>query len=117
MPIKFYKSLGHALRGVGLVFLLERNARIHLFFLVVVLILGWFYQLTIIEWAIILLCCGLVIATETVNTAIEKTVDLQTLEKHPLARDAKDLAAGAVLITTALSIVIGLLLFLPKIFK
>lgn len=66
------------------------------------------------EWIACLLCMGLVIGTEMINTAIEAVVDLASPQQHPLAAKAKDIAAGAVLIGAILSVIIGIIIFLPK---
>lgn len=66
---------------------------------------------------LIAFCIGLVISLELINTAIERVVDLVTSEYHPLAKEAKDIAAGAVFVAAILSIVIGGIIFIPKIWS
>lgn len=78
--------------------------------IIAVFVLG----LSITEWCICLGLFGLVMALELVNTAVEAVVDLVTAERHPLAKIAKDTAAGAVLIAAIMAAVIGLLIFVPK---
>lgn len=70
--------------------------------------------LSSVEWFVIIILIGGMIALEMVNSALERVVDLATAEQHPLAKQAKDMAAGAVLVFAAASAIIGLLLFLPK---
>lgn len=70
-----------------------------------------------IEWSIVVLLIGGMLALEMMNAAIERVVDLVTLENHPLAKHAKDLAAGAVLVYAISSVVIGLIIFVPKWFN
>ena len=111
----FYKSLGYAISGIIQCIQKERNIKIHLVFMFLVIICGFLFQLSITEWLVCILLFGLVISLELVNTAIEAIVDLCTQEYHPLAKIAKDTAAGAVLISAIASVVIGLIIFVPKI--
>ena len=111
----FYKSLGYAISGIIQCIQKERNIKIHLVFMFLVIICGFHFQLSITEWLVCILLFGLVISLELVNTAIEAVVDLCTQEYHPLAKIAKDTAAGAVLISAIASVVIGLIIFVPKI--
>lgn len=111
----FYKSLGYAISGIIQCIQKERNIKIHLVFMFLVIICGFLFQLSITEWLVCILLFGLVISLELVNTAIEAVVDLCTQEYHPLAKIAKDTAAGAVLISAIASVVIGLIIFAPKI--
>lgn len=111
----FYKSLGYAISGIIQCIQKERNIKIHLVFMFLVIICGFLFQLSITEWLVCILLFGLVISLELVNTAIEAVVDLCTQEYHPLAKIAKDTAAGAVLISAIASVVIGLIIFVPKV--
>lgn len=81
----------------------------------VVLAAGFWFEVSPTEWVALVTAIGLVFVTEMINTAVERTVDLVTSEKHPLARQAKDLAAGAVLIAAITSVVIAVFIFGPKI--
>ena len=110
---RLFKSFGYAFNGI-LTALREQNMRIHFISAVTVIIVGLFTGLTISEWLIILLVITLVIGAEMINTAIESVVDLSSPEIHPLAKQAKDVAAGAVLVFALASVIIGLLIFLPK---
>ncbi|WP_211263400.1 diacylglycerol kinase family protein [Priestia koreensis] len=108
-------SFGHAFQGIFYVLSSERNMKIHACALIIVVITGLYVHLSQVEWCIILILIGAVISLELVNTAIEKTVDLITDRYHPLAKIAKDAAAGAVLVMTIIAIVIGCMIFLPHI--
>lgn len=88
--------------------------KIHVAVTLLVIIAGFVLGLSITEWCICLGLFGLVMALELVNTAVEAVVDLVTAERHPLAKIAKDTAAGAVLIAAIMAAVIGLLIFVPK---
>jgi diacylglycerol kinase len=109
-------SFKYAIAGVVDLFKTQPNARIHLFFTIIALCLGSYFQLSLLEWALIWLCIGLVFSMEALNTAIEHLTDLVSPEYHPLAGRAKDVAAAAVLLSAIGAIVVGLIVFFPKIF-
>jgi diacylglycerol kinase len=88
--------------------------RIHLTFTVLVIIFGWILRISITEWLLCLLCFGLVFTAEMVNTAIENVVDLVSPQQNKLAGKAKDIAAGAVLVSAIISACVGLIIFIPK---
>ncbi len=110
---KFIKSFGYAIQGI-VTAMSEQNFRFHVLSAVIVVIAGLLTGLSIIEWIIIVLVITLVIGAEMFNTAIERVVDLVSPDYHPLAKQAKDIAAGAVLVFAACSVIIGILIFLPK---
>jgi diacylglycerol kinase len=107
-------SFINAFRGIGIVFKTEKNMRIHLIIATLVVLFGLMLAISPAEWIICLLCMGLVFATEMVNTSIENIVDLVSPEHHPLAGKAKDIAAGAVLLSAIFAAVAGLIIFIPK---
>lgn len=114
---RFLHSFAYAISGMIYTIKHERNMKIHSIVAIVVIILSWIYHLSAIEWMFISFAiCG-VLALELVNTALERVVDLVTKDFHPLAKQAKDVAAGAVLLYAILSVVIGCIIFLPKIFR
>jgi diacylglycerol kinase len=108
-------SFRNAIRGIRMVFKSERNMQIHLIVAFLVVIAGSFFKINLTEWCLCLLCFGLVMGAEMVNTALENIVDLVSPQKHKLAGKAKDIAAGAVLITAIVSAIVGLIIFIPKI--
>ncbi|MFT4412675.1 diacylglycerol kinase family protein [Fredinandcohnia humi] len=110
---RLIKSLSFAIQGIKTAYFSERNLQIHTLFSILVIICGFYFQITKYEWLIIILLIGGMIAFELFNTAVEKVVDLVTKDFHPLAKKAKDIAAGAVFIYALTSVVIGLVLFLP----
>ena len=77
--------------------------------------MSFILKVSIIEWGILVLVISMVLALEMINTAIERCVDLVTKEYKELAKNAKDIAAGAVLVMSMFSVVIGIIIFLPKI--
>ncbi|MEG0384009.1 MAG: diacylglycerol kinase family protein [Solibacillus sp.] len=110
---KFFRSFIYAIQGI-LTAAKEQNLRFHIVSAFVVVIAGIVTGLSLVEWLILTLIIALVIGAEMFNTAIERVVDLSSPEIHPLAKDAKDVAAGAVLVFASASVIIGLLIFLPK---
>jgi len=108
---KFFKSFNYAFRGILAGITDQRNLKV--LFLIAVIVLGasFYYEIDRLEWCIILLCIALVIGLEMVNSSVENLVDLVTLEKKTLAGKVKELAAGAVLFVSALSSIIGIIIF------
>ena len=113
---KLYKSFGYAFEGIFNTILHERNMQIHTAVTVLVVIFGFILHISLMEWLFCLVLFGLVLSLELVNTAIEAVVDLVTEEKKPLAKKAKDAAAGAVLISAIMAAVIGGIIFFPKLY-
>ena len=91
--------------------------KIHCMAMVLVIAAGIILKLSITEWCICLVLFGVILALELVNTAIEAVVDLVTEEYRPLAKLAKDTAAGAVLIASIMAAGTGILIFLPKVLR
>lgn len=112
---KLINSFKYAFEGIITGIKEEQNMKIHIFIMILVIIFGIILKISTVEWMICIILFGLVISMELVNTAIENTVDLITEEKNPKAKIAKDVAAGAVLISAITSAIIGLIIFLPKI--
>lgn len=108
-----YNSFGYAFEGIITCIRKERNMKIHCTAIILVVLAGTLFQITWEQWCICLILFGLVASLELVNTAVEAVVDLVTEEKKPLAKIAKDTAAGAVLFSAIISAVIGCIIFLP----
>lgn len=113
---KFLKSFTYAFAGIRAASK-EQNFRFHLLAALAVIILAFITGISALEWLVLVLIMALVLSLEMINSAIERVVDLTTTEIHPLAKLAKDLAAGAVLIAALASVVIGLIIFIPKWFN
>jgi diacylglycerol kinase len=107
----FLKSFIYAIHGLWSGIADQRNLKFQLGIGAIVVGAGFYLSITAIEWCIILLCIAMVIGLELVNTALENLVDLVTLERKPLAGKIKDIAAGAVLIVSVLSVIIGVTIF------
>ncbi|WP_042224065.1 diacylglycerol kinase family protein [Oceanobacillus manasiensis] len=111
------KSIGfkYAWNGVLSVVKTERNFRIHLLAAFIVICAGIIMQLSQVEWLFIVIAIGSVLTAECLNSAVEKMLDYLKPEIHPKAKVVKDLSAGAVLLTVLMSVVVGLIVFIPKI--
>ena len=107
-------SFGCAMAGVKYALRSQRNMRIHSAAAVAAITLGWLTAISLFEWLALVVVIAAVFTAELLNTAIEAAVDLAVAEYHPLAKIAKDAAAGAVLIAAVASVVIGMMIFLPK---
>lgn len=113
----FFKAFGFAWEGIVHGFKSECNIKFHFAAAAIVIVTGLLTGLTLTEWFVVLILTGGVLSLEMMNSAIERVVDLVTTERHPFAKQAKDLAAGAVLIYALVSAIIGLLIFVPKWFN
>ena len=111
-----FRSFANAWNGFVVCFREERNIKIHCFAAVMVLIFGNILHISVTEWLICFLLFGLIMGMELMNTAIESVVDLVTDEWEPLAKRAKDCAAGAVLIASIWAAVAGGTIFFPKLY-
>lgn len=109
LPESFY----YAIVGVVSVFKSERNMKIHCIAALVVVFLACLVNVTPFEWALLVITIFFVLVAETINTAIEKTVDLVTETYHPLAEKAKNIAAGAVLLSAANAVIMAVIIFWP----
>lgn len=112
---KFINSFTYPIKGLKYAYRNEQNLAVDVGVALIVIIAGFLFRISFIEWAIIILTIGLVISLELVNTAIEATVDLVTQDYHPLAKVAKDTAAAAVFVCAIGSVIVGIVIFLPKI--
>lgn len=113
----FLEALKHSLEGIKYTFKNERNLKIQLIFAILAIGTGIFLKLTHIEFAILFITIGLVLFAEIINTAIETMLDLYSQEYNEKIKLVKDIASGAVLVTSIISIMIGCALFLPKILE
>lgn len=111
------ESFRYAFAGIWHTLRTQRNAQIHLAVALLILVLGLLLQLKPIEWAVLALTAGLVFATEMLNTVAEAAMDYATTEFHPQVKIVKDIAAGAVLITAIIAVIVGLLILGPPLFE
>lgn len=110
---RLLKAFGHAFSGLFLALRTQRNMPIHLAIAAGVIALGIWLGLSITQWAILALTIGSVLAAELLNSGLETVVDMVSPDYHPLAKQAKDVAAGAVLLAAIVSVVVGLLILGP----
>ncbi len=108
------RSFRYAWQGIITLLRQERNARLHLIASILALSLALYLGLTSLEWIALVVSISAVWAAELFNTAIEALCDRVSEEKHPLIKTAKDCAAGGVLVLSLNALIIGLILFLPK---
>lgn len=113
----FLKSVMFALVGVKQFFSRDRNGKIQTVIGIAAIVLGFTVSLSSFQWLLVLFCIGLVISLEMINSAIEKYCDLVTTDFHPGIKTIKDVAAGAVLVASLMSLVVGLIIFIPALVK
>lgn len=112
---KIINSFKYAICGIITGFKEERNMKIHILAIMIVVVLGIILKISKIEWIICLVLFGMVVSAELFNTAIETAVDIAMPEINKKAKIAKDVSAGAVLIQAIISTIIGIIIFAPKI--
>ena len=112
---KFINSFKYPISGLKYAYRNEQNLAVDVGVALIVCILAFVFKVSAHEWALLALTIGLVLSMELVNTALEAIVDLVTEEYHPLAKVAKDTAAAAVLVMAIVAIVVGVIIFLPRI--
>jgi diacylglycerol kinase len=111
------RSFAFAFAGIATLITTQRNARVHVAAAVVAVTLGLWLGLGRLEWAMLTLAIAAVLVLEGLNTAIEAAVDLASPQLHPLAKRAKDVAAGMVLLAAIASLVLGVLIFGPRLLE
>ena len=114
---KRFQSFSFAFDGFVTMIREEPNARIHLVATAVTVILGWYVDLSSTEWLAVVIAIGMVLSAEAFNSAIENVSDGITTEYNPHIRKAKDIAAAAVLISTCTAALIGMIVFIPKLWE
>ncbi|ALX48115.1 diacylglycerol kinase family protein [Lentibacillus amyloliquefaciens] len=110
-------GFSHALNGIGKIIRTEQNFRFHMIASLFVIVAGIILRLSAFKWIFIVLAIGLVLVAEILNTVIEKMVDYVKPDIHPRAKVIKDMAAGAVLIASIVSATVGLLIFIPELYR
>lgn len=115
MTQPFLHSFKCAFEGIAYSFAEGRNFKVQSCFAIAAVVLGIAFGINATQWAVIVVCIGLVLGGECMNTAMEALVDLASPEYHELAKHAKDCAAGAVLVGSIASVFVAALIFLPRI--
>lgn len=112
---KIKNSFKYAIEGIWTSFKTERNMKIHIFIMILVIIAGIILKINKSEWIICIILFAIVIGSELFNTSIETIVDMVMPEKNEKAKMAKDVSAGAVLVVAIGAAIIGLVIFVPRI--
>ncbi len=107
------KSFSHAGRGLYVFIKSTHNAWVHIFIAALVTVAGLFFGISSLEWVLLVIMFAIVLSAEAFNTAIEIDIDLTSPDFHPYAKDTKDVAAAAVLITAIAACIVGILIFYP----
>lgn len=110
---KLGQSMLFALSGLKHCVLAERNMKIHLLAALTVFLAAVYLGLSRMEWGLLMITVFMVLVAEAINTAIENVVDMVTRDYHPLARTAKNVGAGAVLLAAVNAVIMGVIIFLP----
>lgn len=110
---KQVKSFKYAWKGIMTCAGHEQNITFHLIAALVVIVAGFFFNITRAEWLAVVICIGMVITAELFNSAIERLVDMVSPQWQRMAGEVKDIAAGAVLVTAIASAIVGLIVFIP----
>ncbi|MBY0328623.1 diacylglycerol kinase family protein [Patescibacteria group bacterium] len=108
------QSFKYAFRGVAVIVRTQHNFWIHIVATVIAVGLGVWLGISSVEWCVLILAMVGVLVTEAINTAFEIDIDLTSPEYHPYAKDTKDVAAGAVLLCAIAAVLVGGIIFIPK---
>jgi len=111
-----FKSFTYAWSGIKELLRTEHNTWIHLFLTIIAVILALVFNIAIGEWIALIICMTMVWTAEIFNTCIEKLLDFISTDRHPQIKNIKDMAAAAVLMASWAAIIIGAIIFIPKIF-
>lgn len=114
--MRLIRSFGYAFSGIYKLLRSEANFRIHFIALIAVITLGLYFNITAMEWCIVLLTSGGVLGMEAINSSIEQLCNHTAPELHPTIKIVKDYAAAGVLIISILALIIGILVFFPYLF-
>ena len=113
-PRSRFRSFKFAFRGFRSLLIYEHNSRIHLFAAAIVIILGFIFKLSLVEWSLLILVIGLVFLSELINSSLEAISDVVKPEWDEKIMRAKDYGAAAVLVIAIISIFIGGIIFIPR---
>ncbi|MBA3678838.1 diacylglycerol kinase family protein [Candidatus Saccharibacteria bacterium] len=112
-----FSSFRYAFKGLKYVLRSERNARIHVIFAVLALIMSILLRIGLEEWLFVVTSITLVFFAEIINTAIEKTLDLVTQENNQLVKLIKDMTAAGVLVTAIGAVIVASVIFIPRMYE
>lgn len=111
---KRLKSFKYAFEGIFHLVRHEPNARIHIIAAIIAVIFGWYFEIDKSEWLAVVLCIGIVLITEIINTAVENVCDYISPANHHKIKIIKDLTAAAVLLSAVMSVIIAACIFVPR---
>ena len=114
--MRIIRSFQYAFTGIKEAFRFEKNFKIQIIISSIAILFGFLFQISSMEWIAIFLCCSIVLSLELINSAIEKLCNFVSPGVHPAIKKIKDYSAGAVLIASIFSLLIGLIIFLPKVY-
>ena len=112
---RIINSFKYAFNGLIDTYKTEQSVWIYIPVSLLVILMGFYFKINTVEWLVIVLVLGVILSLELINTALESVVDLVTDKYHPLAKKAKDTVSAAVLVFAVASVIIGLIIFIPKI--
>ena len=112
---RFFHSFRHALRGLSYALRREHNFQIEVVFAILVFLLAFLFQLSPMEQSILFIMVGIVLSLELLNTAVERLVDITKPRIHPYAKIVKDIMAAAVLLSSLFALLIGFIIFFPRV--
>ena len=110
-----FKSFTYAWSGIKELLRTEHNTWVHLFLTIIAVTLGLVFNIALNEWAALIICMTIVWTAEIFNTCIEKLLDFMSTDRHPQIKNIKDMAAAAVLIASWAAVIVGAIIFIPKI--
>lgn len=114
---RLFKSFQYAKEGIIYTIMYEQNFILHLGVALLVIVCGLIFKITSLEWILLIIAIALVLVSELINSSVEAITDMITLEDNKLAKIAKDTASGAVLVMALMSVLMGLIIFIPYILK
>ena len=112
---RIFTGFGYVFNGIWTPFRDERHMQFPFFVAIADIAVGFFFNISALDWCAVCFCIALVFTTEVINTAFENLCDLVIQEKHPIVKKIKDMAAGDVLICAIVSVVVECIIFIPKI--
>ena len=116
-PHSWRQKFGHAFRGLRRALRTQHSFAVHLLVAAVVVLVAAALRVSAVDWGLLMLAIGLVLVAETFNTAVESLARAVDTSFHPRLRDALDIASAAVLLAASTAVVIGLIVFLPRLFE
>jgi len=112
--VQRFKSFEFAFKGLKIMYRQEHNFRVHVFAAVLVVLFGIFFDISSLEWILITIVIGFVLVSEIFNSAVERIANFVSPEHHEMIGTIKDLCASMVLVAAVVSIIVGLIIFIPK---